>query len=197
MHDIAFILIAYLIGSLSSALILSRLMRLQDPRQQGSGNAGATNMLRTAGAKAGLLVLAGDMLKGIIVIAIARWLHVNPVILGSMMLACVLGHVFPIFFRFKGGKGVATALAVFTATNPICGGICLLLWLGVASLSQYASLASIIAVCAAPLFFAWQKYWPLSIATLCIALLIIIKHHANIRRLINGSENKIQLKKKK
>ena len=148
---------------ISSALLSIRfnsvhgLMRLQDPRQQGSGNAGATNMLRTAGAKAGLLVLAGDMLKGIVVIAIARWLHVNPIILGCMMVACVLGHVFPVFFRFRGGKGVATALAVFTATNPICGGICLLLWLGVASLSQYASLASIIAVCAAPLFFAWQE----------------------------------------
>ena len=189
------ILAAYLAGSISSAVLVCRLRGLPDPRTQGSGNPGATNVLRIGGASSAAMVLFFDMLKGALPAYIAYVLGIDAISLGLIAIAACLGHIFPIFFGFKGGKGVATA---FGAMAPIGEdlALCLILtWLLLVLLTRYSSLAAIITALLAPLFTWWLDD-RFTIAVAMLATLILIRHKDNIRRLLRGEEAKISRKKK-
>lgn len=188
---IIMIAIAYLIGSLSAALIVSKAMNFADPRESGSGNAGATNMLRLAGKKVAAMVLLGDMAKGLVAVLLADIAGLSSFSVGLVMIAVVLGHIFPVFFKFKGGKGVATALGAFISANFLVGIICIVIWVLVALAIRYASLASIIAVVSAPVLNLFFGSAGLFIPGIIIALIVIYKHLENIKRLVAGTENKL------
>jgi len=193
---IIFVVIAYLCGSLSSAIIVCKLLGLPDPRIEGSGNPGTANVLRIAGKKAAALVLLGDALKGFIPVVVARIFNVDGLALGLVAIAAVIGHIYPIFFKFKGGKGVATFLGTTFALSPIVGIAFILTWSIVAFLSRYASLASLISSILSIIYiFIFSKFAYL-IPILAIIALIIWKHRGNIQRLLAGTESKINLKTK-
>lgn len=182
----------YFLGSVSSAIVISRLMGLQDPRQVGSGNPGATNVLRYGGKKAAILTLIGDVMKGMIPVLIARLLTEDPLIIALTALAAFVGHLYPVFHGFKGGKGVATALGVFLALNPWIGLMLAGTWLVVAFLTRYSSLSALVASVLAPTYVAWllpQK--PILIMSVAMSALLIARHHSNIRNLLAGKETKI------
>jgi acyl phosphate:glycerol-3-phosphate acyltransferase len=188
------ILAAYLAGSISSAVLVCRLRGLPDPRTQGSGNPGATNVLRIGGASSAAMVLFFDMLKGALPAYIAYVLGIDAISLGLIAIAACLGHIFPIFFGFKGGKGVATA---FGAMAPIGEDLALCLlgtWLLLVLLTRYSSLAAIITALLAPLFTWWLDD-RFTIAVAMLATLILIRHKDNVRRLLRGEEAKISRKK--
>jgi glycerol-3-phosphate acyltransferase PlsY len=186
----------YLVGSLSFAVIVSRLMGLSDPRSYGSRNPGATNVLRSGNRKAAILTLVFDALKGYVPVALAVWFGPQVGIGDSKAafigLAAFLGHLWPVFFKFQGGKGVATAAGVLLAFNLPLGGLVLMTWLVVAYLSRYSSLASIIAALAAPLYdlMLWDGGTP-AIAIIAMSLLLIWRHFGNIQKLMTGTESKI------
>ncbi len=191
---------AYLIGSLSFAVIISRAMGLHDPRSYGSGNPGATNVLRSGNKKAAALTLVFDALKGLIpvalVVGLGDRLGLNPdevVNTGALVgLGAFLGHLWPVFFRFEGGKGVATAAGVLLGFHPILGACVLGLWLLVAYTTKYSSLAALIAAAAAPVIQVIG--WGASGATLALAImsaLLIWRHSSNINKLLAGKESKI------
>ncbi|MEY2594097.1 MAG: hypothetical protein RI972_1786 [Pseudomonadota bacterium] len=190
------VLAAYLVGSLSFAVLVSRLMGLDDPRTYGSGNPGATNVLRSGNKKAAALTLLLDALKGVVPVAVAvqlqprmGWEEGTVALIG---LAAFLGHLWPVFFRFQGGKGVATAAGVLLAFNPILGTATLASWLLIAYFFRYSSLAALVAAAFAPFYHA--LIWGGSPATLAIAvmsLLLIWRHEGNIRKLLAGTESKI------
>ncbi|MBU6193931.1 MAG: glycerol-3-phosphate 1-O-acyltransferase PlsY [Burkholderiales bacterium] len=190
------VLAAYLVGSLSFAVLVSRLMGLDDPRTYGSGNPGATNVLRSGNKKAAALTLLLDALKGVVPVAVAvqlqprmGWEEGTVALIG---LAAFLGHLWPVFFRFQGGKGVATAAGVLLAFNPILGAATLASWLLIAYFFRYSSLAALVAAAFAPFYHA--LIWGGSPATLAIAvmsLLLIWRHEGNIRKLLAGTESKI------
>lgn len=189
-------LAAYLIGSLSFAVIVSRLMGLNDPRSYGSGNPGATNVLRSGNKKAAILTLVFDLLKGLLpVLAVkhggAAWgLGEGSVALVGM--AAFLGHLWPVFFRFQGGKGVATAAGVLLGFDLLLGGATLGVWLLVAYLTRYSSLAAIVAAVFAPFFqMLAMGGGPLAIAATVMGLLLIWRHSANIGKLLAGTESKL------
>jgi len=184
------VILAYLSGSLSSAVIISRLYKLPDPRLSGSGNPGATNVLRIGGVIPAILVLLSDILKGTIPVWCSYFLGLSPVSLGIIAIAACLGHIFPIFFEFKGGKGVATALGSLMPIGLDLTGILLGCWLGALLLTGYSSLAAVIASILAPIvtFYIKQQY-TIPVAMLC--LLIIIRHQPDIRRLFQGQEPKV------
>ena len=187
------IVLAYLIGSVNMSIIIAKLSGLPDPRTTGSGNAGATNTLRISGKKEAAYVLIGDIVKGVIAVVIGRLLELDAFMLGLTALAAVVGHIFPIFFQFKGGKGVATTLGVLLALNIWIGLFALAVWGLVAYVSKYASLASLSAAAAAiiaTLLLRDLSYLP---AILGMAVLITWKHKANINRLRTGNESKIVL----
>lgn len=183
---------AYLLGSLSTAIILCRLLGLPDPRTQGSRNPGATNVLRFAGKKTAALVLVGDMLKGLIPVAVARLLEAEPPTVAAVGLAAFLGHLYPVFFGFHGGKGVATALGVLLASSWPVALAATTTWLLIAKVFRISSLAAIIAAAAAPLF-AWllAASTPLLVMTCIISVMLLWRHRGNIQRLLSGEEGKI------
>lgn len=188
--------IAYLFGSFSSAIVVCKVMRLPDPRTQGSRNPGATNVMRIGGKKAAALTLLGDVLKGVIPILAAKWYGITGTGLALVAFSAFLGHLFPIFFRFEGGKGVATAIGCMLALCwPVA--VCwIATWLLVAYLSRYVSLAGIVASLLAPLYmwcFTHNLSWTLMMVA--IFLLLTIRHHENIARLLKGTESKIGKKK--
>ncbi|WP_298768333.1 glycerol-3-phosphate 1-O-acyltransferase PlsY [uncultured Shewanella sp.] len=189
------ILAAYLAGSISSAVLICRLRGLPDPRTQGSKNPGATNVMRFGGVSTAIMVLIFDMLKGAAPAYIAFILGIDPLFLGVIAIAACLGHIYPIFFDFKGGKGVATA---FGAMAPIGGDLALCLigtWLLIALLTRYSSLAAIAAALTAPIYTWWlDDRFTLPVAML--SALIVIRHKDNIIRLYQGKETKLRLKKK-
>jgi glycerol-3-phosphate acyltransferase PlsY len=193
---IIFIVIAYFFGSLSSAIIVCKLLNLPDPRIEGSGNPGTANVLRIGGKKAAALVLFGDILKGFIPIIVARIFNVEGIALGFVALAAVIGHIYPIFFRFKGGKGVATFLGTTFALSPLTGVAFIITWLIVASLFRYASLASLTSSTLSIIYILIFSKFAYLIPLLAIIALIIWKHTANIQRLLAGIESKISLKTK-
>ncbi|MBT5624935.1 MAG: glycerol-3-phosphate 1-O-acyltransferase PlsY [Proteobacteria bacterium] len=182
----------YLIGSISSAVIVSRLMGLPDPRQEGSGNPGATNVLRLGGKLAAALTLIGDILKGAIPVLIAASLTAEPMAIALAGAGSFFGHLFPVFFGFKGGKGVATALGVFLAINPFIALSLALTWLTIAIIFRFSSLAAIISSASAPLWAWWfdssDVYIVLAFA---LAIILVWRHTENIKRLIAGTESKI------
>ena len=188
------IILAYLLGSISSAIIISKLLSLPDPRTLGSGNPGATNILRIAGKKVAIITLLGDVLKGFIAVLIASLVFKQTgMLLAIVGLAAFIGHLYPIFFGFKGGKGVATALGVMLALSPmpLFGLSIVATWGIVALIFRYSSLAALVSVLLSPfyaLFFGHREYF---IPLLLIALLLAWKHKTNIERLIQGTEPKI------
>ncbi|OQW95432.1 MAG: acyl-phosphate glycerol 3-phosphate acyltransferase [Beggiatoa sp. IS2] len=185
----------YLLGSFSSAVVVSRLMELPDPRTQGSGNPGATNVLRLGGKKAALITLVLDILKGVLAVFIARWLTVSPDILASVVFAVFLGHLFPIFFAFQGGKGVATAFGAFLVLSWPVALTALVIWLTVALLFRYSSAASLMAAALTPLAMFWfTTEWIYILINFLMSLLLIWRHRSNIRNLIAGTEIKIGAK---
>lgn len=184
--------IAYLFGSLSTAILVCKIMGLPDPRSQGSNNPGATNVLRIGGKKAALITLLGDMLKGVIPVLAAKWYGLPPIGLALVSLAAFLGHLYPIFFHFKGGKGVATALGCLLALSLTTGIAWIATWLIIAVLFGYASLASLIASLFAPIYigyFTGDLYYALIIALM--SMLLIYRHRTNIVNLLIGKESKI------
>lgn len=185
------IVIGYFAGSLSSAIIYARLTGQTDPRKVGSGNPGATNMLRTQGKKAAVLVLAGDILKGVIPIIIGHLLGLSSFWLGLVALAAIVGHLFPVFFAFKGGKGVATTIGVVIALSPSLGLCCLLTWGIMALVFRYSSLASLTMAISLPFYAYLLHELALLPSMLLVAALIIIRHRSNIHKLLLGKESKI------
>ncbi|WP_027802773.1 glycerol-3-phosphate 1-O-acyltransferase PlsY [Paraburkholderia dilworthii] len=201
MQNLIVAVVAYLIGSVSFAVIVSAAMGLDDPRSYGSGNPGATNVLRSGSKKAAILTLIGDAFKG--------WLPVWFVVhFGanyglddtSVAIACVavfLGHLYPVFFRFKGGKGVATAAGVLLAINPVLGVATLLTWLIVAFFTRYSSLAALAAAVFAPIFDGFL-FGPhiIALAIVVMSSLLVWRHRGNIGKLMRGEESRIGDKKK-
>lgn len=193
--EFIFVVVAYLFGSLSAAIITSRLMGLQDPRTGGSGNPGATNVLRLGGKKAAIFTLLGDSLKAVIPVLLVKALGYTPFVLGLVAVAAFVGHLYPVFFRFQGGKGVATAAGAILALDWHIGLALLAVWLGMAVVFRYSSLAALTASIASPLLALWLNqdyFWP----CLFMSVLLIWRHQSNIRKLLAGQEDKIGSKKK-
>ena len=185
-------LLAYLLGSVSSAVVIARLMGLRDPRDVGSGNPGATNILRYGGKAAAILTLAGDILKGVLAVLIARALTTDDVVIVLSGFAAFLGHLFPVFFGFRGGKGVATALGVWLALSPWVGLLLLVTWVVMAALFRYSSLSALTASVAAPLYVAWLSPGMPYLATMIVmSAILIFRHRSNIRNLLAGTETRI------
>jgi glycerol-3-phosphate acyltransferase PlsY len=201
MITLIFVVCAYLIGSVSFAVLMSKAFGLADPRSYGSGNPGATNVLRSGKKAAAALTLFGDAAKGWLAVFLA--IHFAPhsgeglLIVALVALAVFLGHVFPIFLKFKGGKGVATALGVLLALNVWMGLFVLGAWLLVALVFRYSSLAALVAAIAAPIFAMLIHLRPeLVLATAIMSMLLIWRHKGNIQNLMTGKESKIGSKKK-
>ena len=185
--------LAYLLGSISSAILVSRLFKLPDPRTNGSNNPGATNVYRLGGALPACLVLIFDILKGTIPVWGAYFLKLEPLELGLIAVAACLGHMYPLFFSFKGGKAVATAFGSLLPIGLSLGGLLIGTWLIIVAITRYSSLAALVAVTLAPLYTWWIK--PLyTLPVTFITLLIIIRHRTNIVRLFKGEEPKVGTK---
>lgn len=183
-------LAAYLLGSVAFAVLVSRCMSLPDPRTFGSKNPGATNMLRGGSKKAALLVLLGDALKGALAIWLVRWLAPgDSLVLALSALAVFLGHCYPVFLGFKGGKGVATFMGVAIALNPWLGLYVALTWLAVMGLTRISSLSALVSAVLAPVY-GWFLFEETSFRVMLIAmsLLLVIHHHSNIKKLLGGEE---------
>lgn len=202
--DLLLIPIAYLIGSISFAVVVSKCMRLPDPHSYGSGNPGATNVLRTGNKLAAVLTLIGDALKGYFAVMLARLLlgdnsltsTMNSRLLCGVVLAVFLGHLFPIFHGFKGGKGVATACGILFGINWILGLATLGTWIIVAAFMRYSSLAALAAAVFGPIYFVFLfGFQPMGIALLIVCLLLIWRHRSNIQNLLDGKESRIGSKK--
>ena len=188
-------LLAYLIGSLSFAVIVSRLWRLPDPRTYGSGNPGATNVLRTGRKSAAVATLVGDAFKGWLGVYLAR-LVAGPDAVEAIALAAVavtLGHMYPVFFKFQGGKGVATTLGVLLALNLYLAAGAFATWLIIAAFFRISSLAALVAAVFAPFFtvLLYDAAHPYFAAVTVICVLLVWRHRTNIRKLMNGTEGRI------
>ena len=183
------IIAAYLLGSISSAIVVCYLFGKGDPRTQGSGNPGATNVLRIAGPFAAVLVLTFDILKGTISVYAAFRLGLDALPLGIVAIAACIGHMFPIFFKFKGGKGVATALGCLFSLGFDLAGLLLGTWLLVILITGYSSVAAILTVTLAPLYTLFLKPEYLY-SVLMLSILIVLQHRQNIQRLYRGEESK-------
>ncbi|MFW0078893.1 MAG: glycerol-3-phosphate 1-O-acyltransferase PlsY [Coxiella endosymbiont of Haemaphysalis qinghaiensis] len=186
------IILAYLIGSLSFAIIVAKLMRFPDPRTTGSGNAGATNMLRVSGKQAAFYVLLGDTLKGLIAILIARFLDIHGVSLAFVALVVVIGHVFPLYFKFKGGKGIATMLGAFLGLSFWIGLLLTTTWFIIVYFFHYSSVAALVSAIPAPIYMMVSAHADYFFPVLLIATFVVWNHWENIQRLRKGTEKKIQ-----
>jgi len=195
---------AYLIGSISFAVVVSKLMRLPDPHSYGSGNPGATNVLRTGNKRAAVFTLLGDAIKGWLAVTIARYVLGDALlmqgtaawILCGVVIAVFLGHLYPLFHGFKGGKGVATACGILFGINLILGLATLATWLIVAFFLRYSSLAALAAAVFGPIYFVFLfGFQPMAIALSVVCALLIWRHRSNIRNLIDGTETRIGKKK--
>ncbi|ARP88639.1 glycerol-3-phosphate acyltransferase [Bordetella genomosp. 9] len=209
-HPVAFniglVVLSYLIGSVPFAVVVSRVMGLQDPRTYGSGNPGATNVLRSGSKAAAALTLLGDAAKGWFALWLVKTLS-SPVgmtwnVMALSAIAVFLGHLFPVFLKFRGGKGVATALGILFAVSPWLALATVATWIIIAVFFRYSSLAALVAAVFAPLYYlfggniAWYTEIPLLAAITLISVLLILRHRANISRLLKGTESRIGEKKK-
>ena len=195
-------IIAYLIGSIPTGIVVAKILGAPDPRAVGSGNIGATNVGRAAGKAAGIITLIGDVLKGFLITLLALYIlgssseANSPLAISIVAFSVFLGHLFPVFLKFKGGKGVATTLGVFLAIGPFQAILALILFIIIVAIFKYVSVASMIASVSIPLLLnlspTTSPYVPLAVI---IIVLIILKHSDNIKRLIQGTENKIGRKK--
>lgn len=202
----AAVVVAYLVGSLSFAVIVSRVMGLNDPRTYGSKNPGATNVLRSGSKPAAVATLLLDALKGWVPVVLVRWWGpAHGLEEGTMALVglgAFLGHLFPVFFRFQGGKGVATALGVLLGVDGLLGLLTCGVWLAVALVFRFSSLASLMAAVSAPMIYLlgdggfWYAETPVTLALVVMAALLVWRHRENIQRLLAGTESKIGQKKR-
>ena len=198
---VIFSLAAYLIGSISFAVVVSRAMGLADPRTYGSGNPGATNVLRSGNKKAAILTLLGDAAKGWLAVWLAQWLAarfgVDETGIALVVIAVFLGHLFPVFHRFEGGKGVATAAGILLALNVWLGLATLATWLIIAVFFRYSSLAALVSAVFAPFFYVLMNGFDwIAGAVALMAVLLIARHRDNIAKLLAGKESRIGEKKK-
>ena len=192
MIDYLLVIAAYLLGSISSAIIVCNIMGLPDPRSQGSNNPGATNVLRIGGKKAAVITLLGDALKGLIPMLVCHALDVSALIFALTGMAAFLGHLYPVFFGFKGGKGVATAMGVQFGLSWMIGASVAGIWLFMAKVLNISSLAALVSMVLAPLF-VWI-FWPapeLIVMQSVMSLILVWRHRRNIRNLLSGEEGKI------
>lgn len=196
LFPVLLIILAYFLGSASAAIITCKLMGKEDPRTQGSQNPGATNVMRYAGKKAAIITLLGDLLKGLVPVAIGHYFDLSWGWLIMVGLAAFLGHLFPVYYGFKGGKGVATALGVYFALNPIVGVVIGITWLISALVFNVSSLSALIACLLAPLYFLWVTgSIDLFLGLVVITVFIYWSHRANIVKIIDGTESKISKSK--
>lgn len=196
MFNVLAMIAAYLIGSLSFAVIVSKYYGMDDPRTYGSGNPGATNVLRSGKKKAAALTLLGDAVKGLVAVILARRLQnaldLSDATIALVAIAALVGHMWPIFFNFKGGKGVATALGVLLALSPATALLCALIWLVMAFGFKVSSLAALVATVCAPIFaFFMMPHTSWAWVTVFIAALVLYRHKSNIQNLLQGKESKI------
>ena len=190
------IIASYFIGAIPTGVVLARAFSGKDIRQEGSGNIGATNVTRVLGKKLGALTLVGDLLKGFLPVWVGSYLVSSLNVVCLMGCAAFLGHLFPVYLKFKGGKGVATALGVFLYLSPIVILIEIIIFVFVVGIWKYVSLGSLIAAASMPLLLVIiGSPKPVVLLSMAFALLIFIKHKANIQRLLNGTENKFGTKK--
>lgn len=182
--------VAYIAGSISSAVLVSRLFSLPDPRQTGSGNPGTTNVYRLGGRIPALMVLVFDILKGTIPVYGSYFLGIEPIYLGLIGVAACLGHIFPLFFNFNGGKAVATAFGAMLPIGLEVSGLLIMCWVAVVFVTGYSSLGAIVAVSLAPLF-TWLIKPDYAIPVAMLSVLIVLRHYDNIVRLVTHKEDKI------
>ncbi len=195
MFSIGLLLFSYLLGSFSTAIVVCRVLGLPDPRTEGSGNPGATNVLRLTTRWVAAVVLLGDMLKGLIPVLVATSLDASSTLLAGVALAAFLGHLYPVFFGFRGGKGVATSLGVLLGLSWQVGFACIATWLIIAALSRLSSLAALFAALLSPLYMYWFGFSAAyQIAAAIMTALLIWRHRSNIQNLRNGTETKIGIK---
>lgn len=193
---------AYLLGSIPFAVVFSRLFGLQDPRTYGSGNPGATNVLRSGNKAAAALTLIGDAAKGWLAVWLAMRLEASALLTAGVAIAVFLGHLYPVFLKFKGGKGVATAFGVMIAIQPIMALATMATWIIMAIFFRFSSLAALTCAVFAPFYYffggtlMWQSHLPVGVALIIIALFLLYRHKANIQRLIQGTEPRIGQSKK-
>ncbi len=197
MNNTLFILILfviYLIAAIPTGVVVARLMGAEDVRQKGSGNIGATNVYRVAGKLAGVLTLLGDTLKGFLPLLVFKsWLATTPAELGTASVVAILGHCYPVYLNFRGGKGVATALGIFLVLSPKAVFFALIVFVLSVAISRYISLGSVLAALSAPLLILLLDHpQPIFLATLFIAALVIWRHRSNIKRLLDGSESRFK-----
>ena len=193
---------AYILGSVPFAVVFSRLFGLQDPRTYGSGNPGATNVLRSGNKAAAALTLIGDAAKGWLAVWLAIHFKTSPILVAGIAIAVFLGHLYPIFLKFKGGKGVATAFGIMIAIEPILALATMATWIIMAVFFRFSSLAALTCAVFAPFYYffggmlVWTSYPPIGAALIVIALFLLYRHKANIQRLIAGTEPRIGSSKK-
>lgn len=191
---IALLIAAYLLGSVCSAIIVCKILGLPDPRTQGSSNPGATNVMRIGGKKAAIITLTGDMLKGVPLVLLAQYWQLRPDLISAIGLAAFMGHLYPIYFKFEGGKGVATALGVLLALYWPLGLTTISIWLMVFALFRSSSLSSISAFVVAPIA-AWYLVPDYMLGIAGMSILMIARHKQNIKALLKGEERKFGQKK--
>tara|TARA_B110000003_G_C16526691_1_gene487254 strand:- start:332 stop:919 length:588 start_codon:yes stop_codon:yes gene_type:complete len=192
-NQITPVLMAYFIGSLSFGIIISYFFKLSDPRTTGSRNPGATNVMRTGNKVAALLTLLGDMLKATIVITVANYMNLSEIHLAVISIAVLLGHIFPVYYGFRGGKGVATALGILLGINWMLALAVFFVWLFVFTIWRFSSLAAIVATFTAPIIsyylgFSSEILW----LNIIISTIVIYRHKANITNLLNGKEHRFK-----
>ena len=207
LYSIAAVVLAYLMGSLSFAIIVSRLMGLKDPRSYGSNNPGATNVLRSGNKKAAVATLLLDGLKGWLPVMLVKWFGkdygLEDGTIAAVAFAAFLGHLYPVFFKFQGGKGVATAAGALLGIEWLLGLATLITWLIIAYFTRYSSLASMASAAFAPLFYLlgnrgpWYMERSILVAIFMIGLLLVIRHRENINKLIVGKESRLSFGKKR
>jgi glycerol-3-phosphate acyltransferase PlsY len=189
-NEIIITLIAYLIGSVSFGILASKLFNIADPRTMGSKNPGATNVMRQGNKIAAIFTLLGDMLKATILLLIAKFYGVSDSLIVLMALAVMLGHVYPIYYQFKGGKGVATALGILLGISPVLALSVLIIWIIIFFIWKFSSLAAIGATLSSPIIALWIGLSNQFVFLMCIlSLIILIRHKSNIKNLLNGTES--------
>lgn len=186
-----FFILAYCLGSISSAIIVCKIAGLPDPRTQGSKNPGATNVMRLGGKRLAAITLLGDALKGFIPVMLVKVFFPDPILVGFVMLGAFLGHLYPIFFKFQGGKGVATLIGTLLGMSWMVGGLFLLTWLVVALTFRISSLAALVATVLVPFYTLAILNITYALFVACLCVLLILRHKTNIQRLLAGTEPKM------
>lgn len=190
--DIACVALGYLLGSVSAAILVCRVFGLPDPRSQGSHNPGATNVMRLGGKLPAAITLAGDFLKGLLPVLLAQLVGAGDLGLALTALAAFLGHLYPVFFGFRGGKGVATAFGVILGLSPWVALLVLASWLAMAVLTRISSLSALTAAALAPVYIWWFDLPAVYVAAMLIMVLMLIwRHRSNIQRLLDGTESRM------